>query len=377
MQRLDGSVRSSNTPNSLYADQVEMDYDTYRCMVVKVYYIDDQKNFTFDNKQVTYDCIVLGGRREGQIIANCKMVNYLGGQFNYHERILRPAESPFNGPGRVLPKEQKGDIVYVQFVGKTSNPIIIGLGTHMLDKDTTGAKKNDGPRWLEEYNGVNTHVNKTGEYELVRKGGTFNSAKGYFTPADRATEDGLEAPEELFQARLKFYDNIMLWEDPVSSIEFKKNEILWTHVVGKEEQVYKEVIDGTAEKTTRTYKSGIEIVEDGANDQVYFKLANGTLIDVDGAGGTITMTVDNGNNQIQINQDGNIFIKATTKVNIDAPFVDVGENAAFSSTLFENLLTEFLKHTHGIPGNVGPAVTTGPTAPYISLVGSQTVKVNP
>lgn len=376
MIRQDGSVRSANTPakRTLAAENVEVDNGMYRCMVIEVYYTDDEKNLTFNNKQVTYDCLILGGRREGQIIANCKMSNLLGGQFNYHERILRKAESPFNGQGAVEPGRQKGDIVYVQFLGKTSNPIIIGLGTHVLDETATGAIIEDGPVDKYEYNGVNTTINKNGEWEFVRKGGTFNAEKGYFTPADRATEDGLEEPEQLFQARLKFSDNIMLWEDPVSSIEFKRDEKLWTHIVGKEESVYKETIDGNAEVLKRVYKSGIEITEDGGSDKIQFKLASGTLIDVDGAGGIVTIESD-GSNKIIIDKSGEITIQASSKVNIQAPLVDVGEGAAFSSTLFENLLTEFAAHTHLSTSILTPAVSSPPLAPLISLVGSQSVKV--
>jgi hypothetical protein len=242
--------------------------------------------------------------------------------------------------------------------------------------------------YREEYNGVLTSINKTGEWELIRKGGIL-SDKGYFVPADRQQEEeNGEAAEELFQARLKFSENSMLWEDPRNSIEFLKNEAKWTHLVGKsadpeseEPPAYKEEIDGTAEKTTRTYKSGMVISEDGAGDKMTITLASGTLIDVDGAGGVITIDADGGTNQIVINKSGEITIKASSKVNVEAPLVDVGEGAAFSSTLFENLLSEFAKHTHSIPGTAfaGPVpvagVTSVPTAPLISLVGSQSVKV--
>jgi len=301
-------------------------------------------------------------------------MGYLGGQYNYHERVLRKSERPFSGDKKLAPSNQKGDIVYVQFVGRTSNPMIVGLGTHFLDKDTTGAIKSDGHKWVEEYNGVNRHINKSGEFELIRKGGTLNTAKGYFVPADRAADDGLEPPEELFQARFRLSDNVMLWEDPNNSIEFKKNELLYTHIVGKSETNYKEVIDGINEQTLRTYKSGLTITEDGINDKMNISLGSGVTVDIDGKAGTITLD-STGGNSIVIDKSGTMTITASGIVKIDAPLVDVGESASFSSTLFENLLTEFAKHTHPIPGNVGPPVTEVPSAPLISLVGSSSVKI--
>ena len=61
--RRDGSIRSANIPIGLYSDQVEVDSGCHRCMVVETTFTDDSKNFTFNNKQVTYDCIILGGRK--------------------------------------------------------------------------------------------------------------------------------------------------------------------------------------------------------------------------------------------------------------------------------------------------------------------------
>lgn len=307
MRRRNGSIASANTPTNLSADQVEIDFHTYRCMVIEVYYIDNERNFTFGNKQVTYDCMILGGRKEGQVIANAKLMGYLGGEFNYHERVLRKAESPFNGPGKVASSEQKGDIVYITFVGKTSNPIIIGLGTHFLDKDTTGATRADGPIWREQYNGVSKLINKLGEFEFQVKGGEYSDAKGFLTP-------------------------------------------------------------------NSTFKTKINITEQKAS----IEMDSGTKVEIDGGSGIITIDVDGGANLITINKDGSLTIKASTKVSITAPLVDVGENASFSSTLFENLLTEYSNHTHqstSIIAHGSPGITTPPLQPLISLVGSQSVKV--
>jgi hypothetical protein len=354
MLRRDGSIQSNNlpSPNDAY-NRTDLDYKIYRCMIIEVYYADDQRNLSYGNPQVTYDCLIIGGRNEGQTIPNCKLVNTLGGQFNYHERVLRKTYKPFSGDNSAKLSEQKGDIVYVSFVGgRRSNPIIIGLGTHVLDVDATGATVEDGPIDRYEFNGVYHLTNKDGEYRFIRKGGTYNAEERYFTPADRAEEDGLPAPEELFQAKISFIDGIMRWEDPKSSITLSKDEQTYNILIGEKQS---------------------QVFVDGKNDLAKIKMAGGTLINVDGAGGVVTIDADGGGtNVITIDKSGTVTIKASSKVNIEAPLVDVGEGAAFSSTLFENLASEFAKHQH--TGNLG-APTSPPNAPLISLVGSQSVKV--
>lgn len=77
MIRSDGSVVSSNLPkNDSAFNRTDLDYKIYRCMVVEVYYTDDSNNLTYGNPQVTYDCIILGGRNEGQVIPNCKLASF-------------------------------------------------------------------------------------------------------------------------------------------------------------------------------------------------------------------------------------------------------------------------------------------------------------
>ena len=337
--RSDGSIQSANTPsrNLLSSEKTEIDSGMYRCMVVEVYYIDDKGNLTFSNQQVTYDCIILGGRKEGQIIPNCKLASLLGGQYNYHEHILRKAESPFAGDQSKKLSEQKGDIVYVQFVQKMANPVIIGLGAHPLDQIITGAKKSDGPIWHEEYNGINRNISKDGEFVLTRKGG-IASDKGYFIPADRQTEEeGGSTAENEFLSRLRMEGKQLVIEDPKSKI----------------------ILDLENETLEATV---------GEN--------KGTFLKINGKEGSITIDADGGTNQIKIDSSGEITIKSTTKVKIEAPLVDVGEGASFSSTVFESLMSEFAAHTHNAPqAPSGMLPTTPPLAPLMSLVGSQTIKI--
>lgn len=339
MRRRDGSIQSSNLPaaGKLAQNEVAKDYSIYRCMVTEVFYTDDQQNLTFDNKQVTYEAIILGGRKEGQVITNIKNVNQFGGQYNYHERIYRKSVSPFSGEGKKGLPEQTGDIIYVGFIaGNTSLPIIIGCGTSPLDKTTTGATKDQGPIWKQEFNGVFEEITKDGEYRFIRKGGTYADDKGYFVPADRATEEeNGQAAEEEFQFKLEMLADKVVAADPKSTVTLDK-----------------------------------------VNEKMSFEIGeNKVTFNLDGKQKSITIDASNGNS-ILIDQSGEISINAKSKVSINAPLVDVGEGAAYSCTIFENLLSEFAKHTHNAPqAPSGVLPTTPPLAPLMSLVGSQSVKI--
>jgi hypothetical protein len=176
MIRQDGSVQSANTPvyNKLAKNRVDRDYGIYRCMITRVYYTDDEQNLTFENKQVTYDAVILGGPKEGQLINNAKAISCYGGEFNYAEKIYRPIETKELREKKI--SEHKGDIVYIGFLqGNTSAPVIIGGGVQPFDKDSTGATKAEGFRVRTEYNGVFEEINKNGEWELRRKGGTLDT----------------------------------------------------------------------------------------------------------------------------------------------------------------------------------------------------------
>lgn len=232
MKRADGSILSANFPahNRLSQNKVDRDYGIYRCMVKAVLYVDDVKNTTFKNKQVTYEVVILGGMQEGQIIPNVKAMNFLGGENNYSERIFRALESPLSGPGRKVMADQKGDIVYVGYTqGDKTAPIIIGCGTQPLDEDKTGATIADGPRWVEEYNGLKREINKLGELLLTQKTGTLDADKNIFVP-DAA--DTFEQKES--------------WE--------------------------------TGEKHTREFKSGLKVAIDGVADSYKVTASGGASI---------------------------------------------------------------------------------------------------
>lgn len=335
VQRQDGSIQSSNLPvfNKLLKNKVSRDLSFYRCMITRVNFTDDKLNRTFDNKQVTYEAVILGGPKDGQIIQDIKAMNDYGGQYNYAEKIYRPLETKNIKDKRT--SEHKGDIVFVGFLqGSTTSPIIIGAGTQSLDKTSTGATKADGYRVRKEYNGVFEEINKDGEWELRRKGGTLDTNTGVLTPSNS------------FEARLKFYKNKMVWEDPKSSMLFEKDTEKWTLKVGSG---YTEIADGKGKKWTQTVGT-CKVEIDGSSNKITIT-AGSTILEIDGGSG---------------------------KISIKGDMVEIGKSVSDFAVLFTELATAFNTHTHMVPqAPAGTLPSMPPLAPLLQTVGSTTVKLQP
>lgn len=314
--RSDGSVQSNATPTPgrLRTD----DYAMYRCVVTKVIYVDDPQNVTTNasNPRVLYDLVVIGGYGSGQIISNARLSSDLGGESGYYERVLKACSTEISN-SRL--SDADGDIVYVQFVqGHTGFPVIVALDNGIHTSDKIGAKLADGPRSIRQFNGVRETINKDGEKVLEVHGGTANSEKGGFSKASTP---------------------------------------LLTETISKDEKV------------TRAFKSGLQVVEDGAGDKVTITTAGGAIINVDGAGGKITLT--KGSTIIELDGNGD-------KISLKGGFVDLGASVSDFAVLFTELLTAFNTHTHMAPqAPAGTLPTTPPVAPMLQIVGSQTVKVQP
>jgi hypothetical protein len=196
----DGSVISANLPTEDNSYQ-PTDNRLYRGMIIGIHYTDSQKNLTYNsiNPQITYDVVILGGFMEGVILTNCRLSSKYGGCYNYHERVLRKISKQLH---EIPLREQDGDIVLIQYIqGDPDFPQITGCGVSPLDKTKTGATEADGPRLVEQYNGIKKTINKDGEYFLHRKGGIYDAKKGYFIPSDESDE---YTGEVVLPARLEF-----------------------------------------------------------------------------------------------------------------------------------------------------------------------------
>lgn len=229
--RSDGSYQSSNTPTYQNVGQLNEDGSLYRCMVTRVSYVDDPLNFTKNsqNPEVLYDVIVLGGLKSGQLITNCKLTSYLGGNNSYSERVLRPASKDLTATRL---SDQDGDICYVMFNQSNDGfPVIMALGKGIND-GVSGTKSSDGPRIKEEYNGVNQEINNKGEYIITRKGGSVQS--GAFVP--NSTVDN----------QIKMVDGNIIIKDSNSSIDVDANAKKVTITSG----ATKVIIDSVTGKVT-------------------------------------------------------------------------------------------------------------------------------
>lgn len=317
--RSDGSVQSSATPTP--ENLRSQDFALYRGLVTRIIYVDDPANITKNsqNPRVLYECIVLGGFASGQVISNCRLSSDLGGESGYFERTLRAASNSISG-GRL--SEADGDIVFIQFVqGHTGYPVIVALdhGIHTADK--IGAKLSEGPRSVRQFNGVRETINKDGELILQVHGGSAVSEKGRF--------DAAATP-------------------------------LVTTTVSKDE------------KLIRTFKSGLNITEDGVGDKVTITTKSGVTVTIDGAGNKVILA--KGATIIELDGNGD-------KISLKGGFVDLGASVSDFAVLFNELLSTFNSHTHPFAYSAGPSPAIGvsnpPTAPMLQTVGSQTVKVQP
>ena len=304
-------VLSSNTPTAINTGSAR-DTQLYRCIVVRRYFVDDPLNITqkAPNPQVLYDCAVLGGFQEGQTISNCRLASWLGGQYNYAERVLRPNQKPLN---EIPLKDQDGDIVLVQYIqGQNMAPMIVGMGTQPKDGDSTGATIETGPRWIEEYNGVKTEINKDGEYSLIAKGGELDMETNTFMPAE-GTQN--------------------------SSITLDKDK-----------------------KITILAGEGTSVELDGQSDSINIKTNAGMNIIISGSG-------------VSINAGATATITADT-IDLKAGLVNVGDGASFKATIFENLKTAFESHIHQVPqAMAGLLPSQKPLQPLLPDVGSSSVKI--
>lgn len=250
MKRRDGSIQSANLPafSKLAKNRIDRDFGIYRCMVSRIHFVDDPLNTTYGNKQVTYEALVLGGPREGQILQNVKAMSDYGGQYNYSEKIYRPI-SIRNFQNTPL-SNLDGDIVFVGFLqGNTRAPVILGAGVQPQDINFIGATSSNGYIDQRQFNGIYQLINKNGEYLLQRKGGTIDPNSGVFVPDS---------------------------EGNVSSINLQQEQIICQVGAG----AITHTLDGAAETMTVTFQSGMTVTLNGQADSAQIKTSGGGEINI-------------------------------------------------------------------------------------------------
>lgn len=113
--------------------------------------------------------------RNDKISAWCKLMTRMGGVYNYEEYSLRGyTQSPLSAIADYF-MTKAGDFVVVAFLnGEGREGVILGGLKH--PGRSSKLKLDDGPSYGSEFNGVETTINKDGEYTVTYKGVPINAA---------------------------------------------------------------------------------------------------------------------------------------------------------------------------------------------------------
>lgn len=113
--------------------------------------------------------------RNDKIPVWCKLTSRFGGVYNYEEYSIRGYKSsPLSNISNIF-ANKAGDTVIVAFFNGESREGVILDGIKHPGR-TSKLKVDDGPAYTSEFNGVETLINKDGEYSLTFKGVPVNVA---------------------------------------------------------------------------------------------------------------------------------------------------------------------------------------------------------
>lgn len=383
--------------------------------VREIFYTDNPKNLS--KEYVEYTIRLESGKREGQEYENVVALNLGGGRVNFSETVYHPRTKNLDDSelteNSVKTVHDAAEVLVVFLDNRNDQPFIIG-GVPSSKQFIDGAKEEDGQRSLMEYNGIRTLINKDGEYYLMYLGGERETSKTKETAGKTARpktaptifkilKDGTLAMIDKESQSVKIdttnkkitisqQEELQPDETPgqiiptektskiVNSVEMDKAGKKITTLVGTD--TVTDVKDGTEEKVTRTYKSGLTVTEDGKNDKVEVSTsggvttvidgkstkitldASGTVIEIDGSGTKVTITA--GSSIVEI--DG-----ASGKIALKGSLVDIGTAAASFAALGPELLAWLTTHVHGPGPSIFP--TSPPVVPPTQDLISATVKV--
>lgn len=290
----------------------EDDPYVYRCMITKVIYVDDADNFTKNSQNP-------------EVLYDCVVIGgFQAGSPISGCRLSNQLGGSFNYESKGLRaatkdisktklSENDGDIVYVQFVqGHSGYPVIMGLGTGIKDA-SSGTSRAQGPRSLKAFNGWVEEISNKGEFSIKQYIGS--TTDGIFTALD--------------------------------TINYKFEAL--------KDEVVKE-----------TFKSGMVVTKDGKNDSMTITTAGGAVVLIDGKNNKCSIKA--GSTEVLIDS-------STGKISLKGSMVDLGSSVSDMVTQFTALATAFATHMHPYTDDGNPSITGPPTAPLMTDVGSQSVKV--
>jgi hypothetical protein len=364
--RSDGSIQSSNLPTR-ENNTSDQNFDTkiYRALVVNVVFADSLSNISKNSKasEIYYDVIVLGGQKSGSLLSNCKVMNPMGGSFDYYHRVLKPSTLELRATRL---EDQDGDIVYVSFIqGNSSYPVIIGVETlgNELDPESHAPTQEDGYVYKNSYNGATEVVNKFGDY--------FFSVKGLKNFDEATGKLEINTDQNDYYGSLNITEAGLFIGNKIFAIFTDTNSNTYRRVVGiNTDGTYRlnETFSVQDERMVREYESGLTITEDGKNDVVTIETEGGTVVTVNGQSGFINLKVNN--TELIING-------ASGKITLNSGFVDLGDSIADLVVKYTELKTQFDSHFHNAPQAISGVIpTTPPLVGLLPTAGSSKVKVS-
>lgn len=146
-----------------------------KAVIEEVLYVDDDKNNSvelYGIPSVQYGCRIIGGKYNGYYLEGVIDTNDLGGMYNSSETVRSAiiGQKLESTSGDYNPRECNGDFVLIGFLyGSLRYPMIID-GYPQPQGVRLGAKKEDGKRLVSEYNGIETRIDKDGNYRLQCRG---------------------------------------------------------------------------------------------------------------------------------------------------------------------------------------------------------------
>jgi hypothetical protein len=301
--------------------------EIHTAVITDILFANDPQNKS--KNQVEYNIRIELGPRHGQPYYNVKAINLYGGMVQVAETIYYPRSNPLKGKENkdgLYMFEHDGSQVIVAFLDAMPNkPIILGGWAHTNSSPLLAAKDTDGIRKLEEFNGIRSEINKDGEYILTYFGGqrdteTFKTENETTAPTTiKIDKTGAWSIEDKENQSIKIdrvtkkisieqYTEVKPTEeygkydtsskgDLINSIILDKAQKSITRKVGTDK--IEEKLDGTNEKLTITFKSGMILTIDGAGDKATIVTDGGAKLTVDGNTGEISAQ-DNGTGKIKI-----------------------------------------------------------------------------
>jgi hypothetical protein len=319
--------------------------------VLKVYDIDDDEN-NRNGDTVVCDLHVT---ELGITLTQAQVLYPIGGADNYmhvpiHENTANLDGSKFNNLVDD-PKLADGDTVLVVFVmGDIHRPYILSVQSHWqsgmngkVESPSPRPKKEDGKSFKLRINGTNFIIDKDGNV--------------IFETTDVVNQDESEVPRK---KKMMFNFDGADGQGHLFVFDAEDNSIMITHKSGS---VYK--MTGTGSILMHD-SNGDSLYMDPSDQTLTLSSGQGSLLVlnqgaliIDSSGANIFSIIDENLMQITAGQD---LVLSSPSCTIQSGTVNVGNNAFFHATIYENLKTIFDAHTHAT--GVGPS---GPPLPPMTF----------